>query len=108
MPAIEAAAISASALLIGISCNSPPSRLMSRVPVSWSTIPALMKSAALKIAWLRMWNTATVAADARAEAQQHGHQAEMAHGRIGEDRLEVVLEQRDPGADQHRDEADAA
>ena len=78
---------------------------MSRVPVSWSTMPALMNSAALKVAWLRMWNTAAIAGDARAEAEQHGHQAEMADGRVGEDRLQVVLEQRDPGADQHGDEA---
>jgi hypothetical protein len=35
---------------------------MSRVCASWSTIPADMKSAALKVAWLMMWNTATVAA----------------------------------------------
>jgi hypothetical protein len=35
---------------------------MSRVPASWSTMPAFMNSAALKVAWLRMWNTAATAA----------------------------------------------
>ena len=33
-------------------------RRMSRVPHSWSTMPAAMKSEALKVAWLTMWNTA--------------------------------------------------
>ncbi len=31
---------------------------MSRLPVSWSMIPAAMNSEALKVAWLMMWNTA--------------------------------------------------
>jgi len=30
---------------------------MSRVPVSWSMMPAAMNSDALNVAWLRMWNT---------------------------------------------------
>ena len=30
---------------------------MSRVPVSWSMMPAAMNSEALNVAWLRMWNT---------------------------------------------------
>ena len=61
-PAIEAAAIIASVPVIGISQSRPPRRRASRVPVSWSTMPAHMNSAALKVAWLRMWNTAATAA----------------------------------------------
>ena len=38
--------------------HSPLMRRMSRVPHSWSMIPAVMKSDALKVAWLTMWNTA--------------------------------------------------
>ena len=32
-------------------------RRMSRVPHSWSMMPALMNSPALKVAWLMTWNT---------------------------------------------------
>ena len=35
---------------------------MSRVPVSWSMIPAAMKSEALNVAWFIMWKTAATAA----------------------------------------------
>lgn len=35
---------------------------MSRVPASWSTMPTLMNSAALKVAWLSTCSTATAAA----------------------------------------------
>ena len=62
MPAIDRAATVPIAKVTGIRCLSPPSRLMSRVCVSWSTIPAVMKSAALKVRWLMMWNTAATAA----------------------------------------------
>ncbi len=33
---------------------------MSRVPVSWSTMPAAMNSEALNTAWLMMWKTAAI------------------------------------------------
>ena len=59
MPAIAADATSTSVPITGISAISPPSLRRSRVCASWSTMPALMNSAALKAAWLRMWNTAT-------------------------------------------------
>ncbi len=62
MPAMASEAVTASAAVIGISRLSPPSREMLRVPVSWSTMPALMKSAALNVAWLRMCRTAATAA----------------------------------------------
>ena len=58
-PAIAAAAMMTSVPITGIMAISPPSSRMSREWVSWSTMPALMNSAALKAAWLRMWNTAT-------------------------------------------------
>ena len=35
---------------------------MSRVPHSWSMMPAAMNSEALKVAWLRMWNSAATTA----------------------------------------------
>ena len=35
---------------------------MSRVPVSWSTMPAAMNSDALNVAWFMMWNTPATAA----------------------------------------------
>ena len=37
---------------------------MSRVPVSWSTMPTAMKSDALKVAWFSMWKTAATAPSA--------------------------------------------
>ena len=46
----------------GISCAKPPNLRMSRVPVSWSTMPAVMNSAALKLAWFKMWKIAATAA----------------------------------------------
>ncbi len=60
-PAIAAAAIIASVAVQGIRRHRPARRRMSRVPVSWSMMPAVMNSAALKVAWLRMWNTAATA-----------------------------------------------
>ncbi|MNY71974.1 hypothetical protein D3C86_2104250 [compost metagenome] len=35
---------------------------MSRVPLSWSMMPAAMNNDALNVAWLKMWNTAATAA----------------------------------------------
>ena len=60
-PAMAAAATIASEAVQGIQRHRPPSRRRSRVPASWSTMPAVMKRAALKVAWLRMWNTAATA-----------------------------------------------
>ena len=57
MPAMASEAMIASALVNGISLRRPPSLRMSRVPVSWSMMPAAMNSEALKVAWLRIWNT---------------------------------------------------
>lgn len=52
----------ASAAVTGITRARPDRRRMSRVPVSWSMIPAAMNSEALKTAWLTMWNTAATSA----------------------------------------------
>ena len=49
-PAIDALAMIASVPVIGISFIRPLSLLMSRVPLSWSMMPAAMKSDALKVA----------------------------------------------------------
>ncbi|MNJ81920.1 hypothetical protein D3C77_809820 [compost metagenome] len=46
----------------GINRKRPLRRRMSRVPLSWSMIPAAMNNEALKVAWLRIWNTAATAA----------------------------------------------
>ncbi|MNW07369.1 hypothetical protein D3C71_2039630 [compost metagenome] len=59
---MAAAATMASVAVQGISRYKPPSWRRSRVPVSWSTMPAVMKRAALKLAWFRMWNIAATAA----------------------------------------------
>jgi hypothetical protein len=61
-PAIAAAATVATAAVTGIAFESPLSRLRSRVPVSWSTMPAAMNSEALNVAWFIMWNTAATSA----------------------------------------------
>ncbi len=49
-PAMAAAATSASEAVSGIAWRNPPRRSMSRVPVSWSTMPVAMNSEALKVA----------------------------------------------------------
>ena len=61
-PAIAAQATMASVPVCGMKRNSPCSRRMSRVPVSWSMMPTDMNSDALKVAWFIMWNTAATAA----------------------------------------------
>ena len=52
----------ATVAVIGMRRRRPLSRLRSRVPVSWSTMPAAMNSEALKVAWFNMWNTAATSA----------------------------------------------
>jgi hypothetical protein len=49
-PAIAADATSATPAVIGIAFDRPLRRRMSRVPVSWSTMPAAMNSEALNVA----------------------------------------------------------
>ena len=61
-PAMAAAATIASVAVIGMKRYKPESRRMSRVPDSWSMMPAAMNSDALKVAWFMMWNTAATAA----------------------------------------------
>ena len=79
---------------------------MSRVPHSWSMIPAVMKSDALKVAWLTMWNTAATDDERRVEPDQERDQPEMADRRVGEQALQVVLEHRDVGPERERDQSD--
>ena len=57
-PAIAAAATIASVAVIGMKRYRPDSRRMSRVPDSWSMMPAAMNRDALKVAWFITWNTA--------------------------------------------------
>ena len=61
-PAIAALATIASVAVTGIILRSPDKRRISRVPLSWSTMPAAMNNDALKVAWFMMWNTAATAA----------------------------------------------
>jgi hypothetical protein len=64
-------------------------------------MPAAMNSEALKVAWLRMWKIAATMRQRSADAEQHRDQPEVADRRIGQQTLQVVLEDRDEGADQH-------
>ncbi len=57
-PAIAEDATMASTAVCGRYFHMPLMRRMSRLPVSWSMMPAAMNSEALKVAWLMMWNTA--------------------------------------------------
>ncbi len=61
-PAIAAAATIASSAVYGMYFHMPLTRRMSRVPHSWSMMPAAMNSPALKMAWLIRWNTPATAA----------------------------------------------
>ena len=61
-PAIDAAATMVSVAVNGMKDHRPPSWRMSREWVSWSTMPAIMNSEALNVAWLSTWNTAATAA----------------------------------------------
>ena len=56
-PAIAEAATIPSTAVCGMYLNRPLSRRMSRVPHSWSMMPADMNSEALNVAWFRMWKT---------------------------------------------------
>ena len=85
--------------------HSPLMRRMSRVPVSWSMMPAAMNSDALKVAWLMMWNSAATAPSGVPMPEQQRDQAEVAHRRVGQQALQVVLEDRLVGAEHQRDEA---
>ena len=53
-PAMAALATMARVAVMGIICRSPDKRRMSRVPLSWSTMPAAMNSDALNVAWFMM------------------------------------------------------
>src|SRR5699024_2333479 len=52
MPAMESDVMSVNVNEIGMMVTRPPSRFKLLVPVSWSTIPMIMNSAPLKVAWL--------------------------------------------------------
>ena len=80
---------------------------MSRVPDSWSMMPAAMNSEALKVAWFITWNTAATA-PAGCSGRAARDQAEMAHGGIGQQAFQVVLEDGDVGAEDQRDQSGAA
>ena len=103
-PAIAAVATSASVPVMGIRRNSPDSRRMSRVPVSWSMMPTAMNSDALNVAWFMRWNTAATAASGLLSPSSKHDEAEVRDGRVGEQPLEVVAEQRHPGPEQQRDQ----
>ena len=107
-PAIAALATIASVPVIGIALHRPLSRRMSRVPVSWSMMPAAMNSDGLE---RRVVHHVEDGGDRRERAvqpEQQRDQAEVADGRIGEQALQVVLEHRGIRAEQQRAHARAA
>jgi hypothetical protein len=55
---MAAAATIARRAVNGMNRFRPERRRMSRVPVSWSMMPAAMNSDALKVAWFTVWKTA--------------------------------------------------
>ncbi|SST06677.1 Uncharacterised protein [Acinetobacter baumannii] len=59
---MDAAVIIVSVAVNGNSCQIPLNFLRSRVPVSWSMIPAIINRAALKVAWLIIWKIAAATA----------------------------------------------
>ena len=61
-PAMAAAATMARRAVNGMNRFSPDRRRMSRVPVSWSMMPAAMNSEALKVAWFMTWKMAATMA----------------------------------------------
>ena len=61
-PAFDAAATMARVAVCGMKRQSPLMRRISRVPVSWSMMPAAMNREALKVAWLITWKIAATAA----------------------------------------------
>ena len=66
-------------------------------------MPAAMNSDALKVAWLMMWKIAATAA--RRESGRTTVISPVADGRIGQQSLEIVLEQRHDGTQQQRGQA---
>jgi hypothetical protein len=67
-----------------------------------------MNSEALKMAWLMMWNTPATAARGVPMPNRVVIEAQVADGGIGQQTLQVVLEQSDEGADEQGGQADAA
>ena len=59
-PAIAAAPTTASVAVMGMARCRPLRRDRSRVPVSWSTMPAAMNSDALNVAWFTIWKMAAI------------------------------------------------
>ena len=70
-PAIEAAVIMVRVAVKGSSCHKPLSLRKSRVPDSWSIIPAIINSAALKVAWLMIWKMAAATANGEPMPSKH-------------------------------------
>ena len=57
-PAMAASPMTEIVAVIGMIVISPPSFLISLVPVSWSMIPATMNRLPLNVAWFMRWKTA--------------------------------------------------
>src|SRR5699024_10492545 len=62
MPAMESDVMRVNVNDTGMMAARPPSFFRLLVPVSWSTMPMIMNSAPLKVAWLIRWNTAATTA----------------------------------------------
>src|SRR6478609_9128913 len=99
MPAIERPANVAGTATGSSRRPTPDSSRRSRVPVHLSTTPTVRKSVDLK--------RACAMTRASAESADGDDEAELAHGAVGEEQLDVVLAQGTPPADEHREEAEA-
>ena len=102
---MAAAATMASVAVIGMNRHKPLKRRMSRVPLSWSMMPAAMNSDALNVAWFMMWKIAATWPRGVSSPISKRDQPEMADGRVGEQPFEVLLEDGEECAQDEGDEA---
>ena len=85
--------------VIGIGRASPPIRFMSLVATAWMMLPAPRKSSALKT---RVGDQMEHPGGVPEHAEAEHHVAELAHRRVREHALDVVLHDAHRGGDQRR------
>ena len=81
-------------------------RRRSRVPAQWSTMPTTRNSVDLNSACATSSARPPSAAARVPMPHQHHEEAELAHGPVREQHLDVVLPQRPPAAEDHRGRAE--
>ncbi len=97
--------------VMGMCLRRPPMKRMScarasswmRACMAWMTLPAPRKRQALKNAWVKTWKKPAANAP-DADAQEH--EAELAHGAVGEHLLDVVLHEGDGRGEERGRRAD--